>query len=958
MSVGKSVKATSRINGKISRLLMLAAALALIFPSAAGAYVYSFTPDSGIRQRWNTGDLGDFPIPYWIHDAGSIDGAGMDQIKDALDGSFKAWENIPSADISFDPKGLTSITDVNKKGGDDGVNLIIFDTQTSNFTVSTDAGPSVVAITINKFSLNGHLVDSDIIFNDREYVFSTTRSTDLASKRINLQDVATHEIGHLLGLGHSWIEQATMYPYTRDGQRTPAEDDRAGISNLYPVPAFDTSFDSLTGYIENADGAKVSGIYVSAIDDSTEFEAVAALSDTGGFYNIRGLRPGKKYYLRARTVELKHVGKYINNNADTTVYIPQYYSGASSIYAAEPIITGGYQPDYDFTLTTATLLARYDMDSAPTTLLNFGSSTTSNYYMAVRFPVSILPDAFKVHGMTFFNNDLNMAWPRIMLTGGSDTAPEINSPIRQVVNYEGPEQSVTNVEWEAVQLTRARTLWVVFQFPDKKFQGLGDGPALGADSTQNDSFNDTFISKDGGASFSLYRDSRYDLKVYLTVEITDAAIVPSLALDLDKIDFGRVKAGWPTVLSYPLGNTGQAALELFSMEISAVRYTATVGGIPPPATIEPGQTDSLTITFEPTRAATYSGELKIVTNDQARGELNIPVTGTGVFPVALLSTAAVAFDTVEAGSADTLVFSIASTGEMPLLAWGWSIDGGGFSVLTADTLEIPPADSADVQVRFAPLNGGAHSATLSFTTDDAVPPTVRQVTLTGTASGDALPRCDMTGDGRVDIVDLLYFLLLSRRSPDDPRLDWDGSGGFSMADVLALLMDIRLGTCPDVQSGAVLAALEGRSGDDQWLETLSAQEIAWLRERLKMLGLSGKDLADAMAVLDEAGGGGGGKSMLPAAFSLAQNRPNPFNPSTAISYSVPQRAGAAAVSLKIYNISGRLVRVLAQGPATPGEHTVYWDGADQRGREVSSGVYIYRLQAGGKALTRKMVLLK
>ena len=49
------------------------------------------------------------------------------------------------------------------------------------------------------------------------------------------------------------------------------------------------------------------------------------------------------------------------------------------------------------------------------------------------------------------------------------------------------------------------------------------------------------------------------------------------------------------------------------------------------------------------------------------------------------------------------------------------------------------------------------------------------------------------------------------------------------------------------------------------------------------------------------------------------------------------------MSLKVYSIGGRLVRVLASGPATPGEHTAFWDGADQRGRRVSSGVYIYRV---------------
>lgn len=99
---------------------------------------------------------------------------------------------------------------------------------------------------------------------------------------------------------------------------------------------------------------------------------------------------------------------------------------------------------------------------------------------------------------------------------------------------------------------------------------------------------------------------------------------------------------------------------------------------------------------------------------------------------------------------------------------------------------------------------------------------------------------------------------------------------------------------------------------------------------------------------------GVGRSPAPAAV-LHPNVPNPFNPSTTISYELP---AATPVSLRIYDVAGRLVRTLAGGVAPAGAHTRQWDGRDDRGAAVASGVYILRLEAGGTALTRKMVLLK
>lgn len=97
------------------------------------------------------------------------------------------------------------------------------------------------------------------------------------------------------------------------------------------------------------------------------------------------------------------------------------------------------------------------------------------------------------------------------------------------------------------------------------------------------------------------------------------------------------------------------------------------------------------------------------------------------------------------------------------------------------------------------------------------------------------------------------------------------------------------------------------------------------------------------------------EAILPSEFTLDQNYPNPFNPVTAISFSLPKRA---SVRLAIYNILGRKVRTIDTESLTAGEHQLIWNGTDDKGTEVSSGIYLYRLTAGENTATRKMTLLK
>jgi hypothetical protein len=96
---------------------------------------------------------------------------------------------------------------------------------------------------------------------------------------------------------------------------------------------------------------------------------------------------------------------------------------------------------------------------------------------------------------------------------------------------------------------------------------------------------------------------------------------------------------------------------------------------------------------------------------------------------------------------------------------------------------------------------------------------------------------------------------------------------------------------------------------------------------------------------------------MPHAYGLQQNYPNPFNPSTEISFTLRQ---GGPVELSVYNLKGQLLRTLIAGETMSGnqQHSVVWDGKDQFGNEVTSGIYLYKLRTLEKVYSKKMLLVK
>ncbi|MCE5270979.1 T9SS type A sorting domain-containing protein [bacterium] len=217
----------------------------------------------------------------------------------------------------------------------------------------------------------------------------------------------------------------------------------------------------------------------------------------------------------------------------------------------------------------------------------------------------------------------------------------------------------------------------------------------------------------------------------------------------------------------------------------------------------------------------------------------------------------------------------------------------------------------------------------------------------GTPDTDTRPACDVDGDGTAGVRDLVRLLLRVRDNSFDPAFDFNGDGSLSLGDALTLLVLERKGGCRE--SGPALAGVpEAR------VAGLSAEQLAWLESVRDRLGLSAEEAVDYSLALYGAAPAGA----LPRAFSLSQNSPNPFNPATTISYTVPEGQASVRVRIDIFDSAGHLVRTLVDTERAPGTHSVFWDGLGREGRPAASGVYFYRLSAGEINLTRKMVLLK
>jgi len=266
-------------------ILMVATALS----QPAGAYLRIGDQVGEPRMVWKR-----LPVTYFVTDRG-VPGVSPLQLQSAIDRSFRVWNDLPTASTPFRFGGFTSAA----PGYEDGLTTLGF-LDRPEFAGVLGATAHVIDVQ------TGEIIESDILFN-AAYPWSVADGGETG--KFDVESVAVHEIGHLLGLGHSGLgeveartgsikavaAEAVMFPLafdpgTIDGRRLKA-DDVAGISGLYPEAAFRSQTGSVRGRVRLAGHGALRAHIVAFNPQTRRLIAGFALGPEGDF-TIEGLDPG------------------------------------------------------------------------------------------------------------------------------------------------------------------------------------------------------------------------------------------------------------------------------------------------------------------------------------------------------------------------------------------------------------------------------------------------------------------------------------------------------------------------------------------------------------------------------------------------------------------------------------------------------------------------------------------
>jgi hypothetical protein len=303
------------------RLLLLAVVLAATAVPVHG-YSHFGTGVGTTRLHWAT-----MPIRWFATDR-SVPGVSSTEFRTALERAFKTWEDVPTASIQFVFGGMTAL----EPDQDDNLSVLGFQNHPEM--------DRVLAATSFDFNDDtGELLEADIFFNSF-FEWSTAVGGD--ASRFDLESVAVHEIGHLLGLGHSAIGEtelrpeggrrvlgsgAVMFPISIGrgsiADRVLQPDDIAGISDLYPEGNFEDTTGGVHGRVRRGTAAII-GAHVVVFNPRTRALVGGFSLGNDGEFQILGLAPGP-YVVRVEPLDDADIDSFFDLDSIDIDFQVTYY---------------------------------------------------------------------------------------------------------------------------------------------------------------------------------------------------------------------------------------------------------------------------------------------------------------------------------------------------------------------------------------------------------------------------------------------------------------------------------------------------------------------------------------------------------------------------------------------------------------------------------------------------------
>lgn len=311
-------------------------------------------------------------VSFYINNEGA-QGFSNSELENIFENVAATWDNVSTSEVRVEIAGFTDVLPSAITNEVDGINVLYFD-KTGEVI---PRGSGIIGTTYVSFSESGEIKDTDIIFNDADFDFSELNPDGT----LFLQALATHEMGHALGLDHSALypdslsELPTLFPYYHGYESSLETDDQIGISWLYPLEKFKTDFGSINGAVTTPYGKGIFGGHVVAIDFQNGRKLVGVFSGlktiTDGEYEIPGLPPGY-YKIMLEPLYETHTG-------------PENYS-FNNIHYIDQIFTREYYDD-SFSEEKATILPL----EAGETISNINIITGFGNPVAIHSEVDVTP---------------------------------------------------------------------------------------------------------------------------------------------------------------------------------------------------------------------------------------------------------------------------------------------------------------------------------------------------------------------------------------------------------------------------------------------------------------------------------------------------------------------------------------------------------------------------------------
>jgi hypothetical protein len=302
---------------------LLACVIVLSSSPPVGAYLkFGIRVGSAVVDvRWNR------PVPYFIHERG-IPGVPATALRDAVGRAFATWQAAPNALLQSQFQGFTTASPAAED-----------QRTTIGFLDEPELDQVLAATSFMLDATTGEILEADIFFNTR---FNWSVAAAGEPGRVDLESVALHEIGHLLGLGHSALGEtemagggrrviasgSVMFPIALSAgttaDRALQPDDIAGISEIYPSAQFATATSSISGRIIK-DSRGVFGGHAVAVNLETGSMIGGFSLDDEGTFVIAGLAPGS-YVVRVEPLDDASTDSFFSGEIDVDFLVA--YSGA------------------------------------------------------------------------------------------------------------------------------------------------------------------------------------------------------------------------------------------------------------------------------------------------------------------------------------------------------------------------------------------------------------------------------------------------------------------------------------------------------------------------------------------------------------------------------------------------------------------------------------------------------